>query len=145
MRIWSLHPKYLDAKGLVALWRESLLAQEVLKGETRGYKNHPQLDRFKRQIDPVASIATYLVEIWIEAEKRGYNFDASKIDPRRARGSIQVTRGQLSYEWRLFKGKLAIRDLKKLAEIEHILEPEPHPLFKVTEGPPEHWERLKRV
>jgi hypothetical protein len=29
-RIWSLHPKYLDARGLVALWREGLLAQAVL-------------------------------------------------------------------------------------------------------------------
>jgi hypothetical protein len=31
MRIWSLHPKYLDSKGLVALWRESLLAKNVLR------------------------------------------------------------------------------------------------------------------
>ena len=27
MRLWTLHPKYLDAAGLVALWREALLAQ----------------------------------------------------------------------------------------------------------------------
>ncbi|HEU5178767.1 MAG TPA: pyrimidine dimer DNA glycosylase/endonuclease V, partial [Burkholderiales bacterium] len=32
MRLWSLHPKYLDARGLVALWREALLAQAVLRG-----------------------------------------------------------------------------------------------------------------
>lgn len=37
MRIWSLHPSYLDAKGLVALWRETLLAQKVLLGATVGY------------------------------------------------------------------------------------------------------------
>lgn len=43
MRLWSLHPQYLDAKGLVALWREGLLAQAVLAGQTRGYKRHPQL------------------------------------------------------------------------------------------------------
>ena len=36
MRLWSLHPRYLDAKGLVALWREGLLAQAVLKGQTKG-------------------------------------------------------------------------------------------------------------
>lgn len=47
MRIWSLHPKYLDTKGLVALWRETLLAQHVLSGKTKRYKNHPQLARFK--------------------------------------------------------------------------------------------------
>lgn len=143
MRIWSFHPKYLDTKGLVALWRETLLAQKVLKGETKGYKNHPQLNRFKRQIDPVASIATYLNEIWVEAEKRGYKFDASKIHTRRANGCVQVSRGQMIYEWELFKSKLAKRDPKKLNEIQDIFEPEPHPLFKVTEGPPENWERLK--
>ena len=37
MRLWSLHPRCLDAKGLVALWREGLLAQEVLRGKTRDY------------------------------------------------------------------------------------------------------------
>lgn len=34
MRLWSIHPCYLDSKGLIALWRESLLAQAcLLKGE----------------------------------------------------------------------------------------------------------------
>jgi len=34
MRLWSIHPKYLDRQGLLAVWRESLLAQSVLiKGE----------------------------------------------------------------------------------------------------------------
>lgn len=32
MRLWSLHPSYLDAVGLVALWREGLLARKVLQG-----------------------------------------------------------------------------------------------------------------
>ena len=39
MRLWSLRPKYLDSQGLVALWREGLLAQAVLRGKTRGYRN----------------------------------------------------------------------------------------------------------
>jgi hypothetical protein len=43
MRLWSVHPKYLDARGLVALWREGLLAQAVLRGRTSGYVRHPQL------------------------------------------------------------------------------------------------------
>jgi hypothetical protein len=60
MRLWTLHPKYLDAQGLVALWREGLLAQKVLRGRTRGYRHHPQLARFRAQADPVASIARYL-------------------------------------------------------------------------------------
>ena len=48
MRLWSLHPKYLDIKGLVACWREGLLARKVLLDQTKGYKNHPQLIRFNR-------------------------------------------------------------------------------------------------
>jgi hypothetical protein len=32
MRLWSLHPRYLDAKGLQAVWREGLLAKKVLQG-----------------------------------------------------------------------------------------------------------------
>ncbi len=49
MRLWSLHPKYLDRQGLLAVWREGLLAQKVLQGKTKGYKNHPQLKRFQQQ------------------------------------------------------------------------------------------------
>ena len=33
MRLWSIAFHYLDAKGLVALWRETLLAQEPLLAE----------------------------------------------------------------------------------------------------------------
>ena len=47
MRIWSLHPQYLDRQGLTAAWREGLLAQKVLTGTTKGYRNHPQLRRFR--------------------------------------------------------------------------------------------------
>jgi len=141
VRAWSLHPKYLDAKGLVALWRETLLAQKVLQGKTKGYKNHPQLERFKRQADPIAAVATYLVEVAEEATRRGYNFDASKIDPRRMRGRIQVTRGQLEYELNHLCNKLIKRDHRKFNEVKDILPPEPHPLFTMTEGDVESWEK----
>jgi len=70
MRIWSLHPKYLDTKGLVALWRETLLAQHVLEGKTKGYKNHPQLDRFKRSKKPIEVINQYLAGVYAEALTR---------------------------------------------------------------------------
>ncbi|MFI5209112.1 MAG: pyrimidine dimer DNA glycosylase/endonuclease V, partial [Gemmatimonadales bacterium] len=73
MRLWSLHPRYLDAKGLVALWREGLLAKAVLQGKTRGYRHHPQLERWMRAVDPVASMNAYLVEVWREADRRGYS------------------------------------------------------------------------
>ncbi|MFN3505685.1 MAG: pyrimidine dimer DNA glycosylase/endonuclease V, partial [Caldimicrobium sp.] len=60
MRLWSIHPMYLDARGLVALWREALLARKVLIGETSGYRNHPQLVRFKRSASPLDAINRYL-------------------------------------------------------------------------------------
>src|SRR5271163_3199096 len=98
MRLWSLHPSVLDRQGLVALWREGLLAQKVLLGQTKGYRFHPQLDRFRASANPVAAIAAYLWEVRHEAEARGYNFDASKITMRKRAVSIPVTRGQLDFE-----------------------------------------------
>jgi hypothetical protein len=91
MRLWSLHPKYLDPQGLVALWRESLLAQTVLRNETRGYKNHPQLDRFKHHAAPLAAISHYLKAVQKEAEARGYSFDKSKIKPAK-KAALDFTR-----------------------------------------------------
>ena len=92
MRLWSLHPKYLDPQGLVALWRETLLAQAVLRGETRGYRNHPQMDRFKNSTAPLAAISLYLKGIHAEAVARGYTFDKSKINPARKAVSCWATR-----------------------------------------------------
>jgi hypothetical protein len=106
MRLWTLHPKYLDARGLVALWREALLAQKVLCGTTRGYKHHPQLRRFSRLANPPAALANYLAGVHEEAVQRGYKFDASKIGTRQFRGKLKETRGQLLYEWRHLKRKL---------------------------------------
>src|SRR5579884_933204 len=98
MRLWSLHPSVLDTKGLVALWREGLLAQKVLLGQTKGYRFHPQLERFRATSNPVAAISTYLWAVVDEARERGYSFDASKIAMRRRAISITVTRGQLEFE-----------------------------------------------
>ncbi len=139
MRLWSLHPSHLDAKGLVALWREALLAQKVLGGLTQGYRNHPQLTRFKRQADPLAAIASYLREVQREATRRGYRFDASKIAERSQRKRIPVTDGQLAYELAHLKTKLKARDKAALAKLE-AAEVHAHPLFKVVEGGVEEWE-----
>jgi hypothetical protein len=117
VRLWTLHPKYLDAKGLVALWREALLAQKVLRGETKGYRRHPQLLRFSQTANPSASLAAYLVAVHAEATQRGYHFDISKIGSVRARGQVFETRGQLLYEWRHLQRKLKLRDAKKYKEV----------------------------
>ncbi len=142
MRLWTLHPKYLDAKGLVALWREALLAQAVLKGETRGYRHHPQLQRFRAQVDPVAAIATYLAAVQAQAQARGYRFDETKIDRRRMRGRLTETRGQLDYEWRHLRRKLAARSPEWLAQWRHEADVEAHPLFRPVAGAVRDWERI---
>ncbi|HEX2981074.1 MAG TPA: pyrimidine dimer DNA glycosylase/endonuclease V [Anaerolineaceae bacterium] len=141
MRLWSLHPKYLDAKGLTAVWREGLLAQAVLRGSTRGYRFHPQLVRFKHQPDPVAAIAAYLQGVLEEAERRNYHFAHEKIEPARKSSPIAVTLGQLMFEWERLLVKLAARDPLRLERQREISQPDPHPLFTVVEGEIEPWER----
>lgn len=141
MRLWSLHPKYLDPQGLVALWREALLAQAVLRGETRGYRNHPQLERFRAQSSPLAAIGCYLVAVQAEAARRGYAFDAAKIGSPGKHRPIAVTEGQLAFEWRHLARKLRMRNpawLESLGATEPLRS---HPLFKPREGPGEPWER----
>src|SRR5580700_7659874 len=109
MRLWTVHPSYLDSKGLVAAWREALLAQKVLAGKTRGYRHHPQLVRFQSQPDSLAAIASFLEGLAQEADLRGYHFDSSKISKRRFSGRIAETKGQLLFEWRHLGGKLRAR------------------------------------
>ena len=140
MRLWSISPNYLDSKGLVALWREGLLAQKVLAGNTIGYKNHPQLDRFKNTNNPIGAIATYLRVIVQEAELRGYNFDKTKILNNRLQSKIRVTTGQLDYELSHLKNKLGKRDPQRLEKIRNIKKIESHPLFYRVRGGVEKWE-----
>lgn len=141
MRLWSLHPKYLDPQGLVALWRETLLAQAVLRGETRGYRNHPQLDRFKKQMAPLAAISAYLKGIYMEASARGYAFDKSKIKPTRKITSLTVTRGQMMYEWEHLLTKLRARNIELYRKWRNTEMPQAHPIFKIRPGNVEPWEK----
>ena len=141
MRLWSLHPRYLDAKGLVALWREALLAQKVLAGETRGYRHHPQLARFQARRDALGAIGAYLAEVQAEAARRGYAFDAGKIRRVARRVRMPVTRGQLVYELEHLRAKLRVRDVEAYARIEAPRRPAAHPLFEVVPGEVEEWEK----
>ncbi len=142
MRIWSLHPKYLDPKGLVALWRETLLAQKVLQGSTKGYINHPQLNRFKAISDPISAVGTYLLHVANHAHSIGYNFDHSKIISSSPIITLEVTEGQMQYEFEHLKRKLLLRDTKKYHLIENITSPEPHPIFTILPGPIADWEKI---
>ena len=140
MRIWSLHPKYLDTKGIVALWRETLLAKHVLQNKTRGYKNHPQLNRFKKLKKPVDAIDQYLDSVLKEAIKRGYHFDANKISRSFNKIIIKVTEGQMQYEAGHLLKKLKARDPLRYNQFKTIGRAQPHPLFRVAKGEIEDWE-----
>ena len=142
MRLWTLHPRYLDPQGLVALWREALLAKAVLRGETRGYRQHPQLERFKAHDSPRLAINAYLAAIHSEATSRGYAFDGTKVGPIRQVASIPVTSGQVGYEWGHLLQKLAVRNPSLLARWDHLAMPECHPLFRPCPGPMASWERV---
>jgi hypothetical protein len=138
MRLWTVHPRYLDSKGLVAAWREALLAQKVLAGGTKGYRHHPQLARFQAQADPAAAIATFLAGLADEAQTRGYHFDASKIARPRFPGKIAETDGQLLYEWKHLLAKLRQRAPELEKQFRRLAQPEPHPLFRIIPGNPFH-------
>jgi hypothetical protein len=140
MRLWSLHPEYLDSKGLVALWREALLAQNVLLGKTRGYKNHPQLVRFKQCRNPQGAISTYLRHVADEADKRGYTFDRSKISARRFQSLLPVTRGQVEYEFQHLLQKLKRREPERFFQLKGLVNIKVHPMFNKVSGGIADWE-----
>lgn len=156
MRLWSLHPALLDRQGLIACWRESLLAQAVLLGRTRGYTRHPQLERFRDHSEPGPAIGAYLAQLHAEAQRRGYRFDAARIahppappelmrdDPPAALSAVlqmRVTTGQLTFERNHLRAKLALRSPHLLDGLSQDGAPAPHPLFLVVEGEIESWER----
>jgi hypothetical protein len=143
MRIWSLHPQYLDAKGLVALWRETLLAKHVLEGKTKGYKSHPQLDRFKRSPQPLDAINQYLAAVYEEASTRGYCFDRDKIGWGYTPQLIRVTSGQMQYETKHLLAKLKERDPGKFKEVNKLDGLSAHPMFRIVKGEIEKWEIIK--
>ena len=141
VRLWTLHPKYLDARGLVALWREGLLARAVLRGKTRGYRHHPQLQRFRGHASPCGAINAYLRFVLLEAQARGYRFDRTKVGPVRSRVVLRATRGQLDYEWRHLMKKLRRRSPHLHRRWRSVGAPEPNPLFAIAPGQVEPWER----
>jgi hypothetical protein len=139
MRLWSLHPSLLDRMGLLALWREGLLAQKVILGQTRGYRLHPQLKRFQANKNPVAAISTYLWAVVDEACARGYRFDASKIAMRRRGIIIPVTQGQMEFEREHLRKKLRLRDKRRAGLLDRA-KPKSHPMMRVVAGDIEPWE-----
>lgn len=173
MRIWSLHPCLLDRRALVACWRETLLAQKVLRGLTRGYTNHPQLIRFRAHPQPLEAVAAYLSGLADEADARGYSFNRALIgagkdgagedstdkaykngtdkaeNPYASVTLIPVTLGQLEYELTFLQHKVAGRDPEWEQRLSERLAARgglaacAHPLFEVVPGAIEPWEKTK--
>jgi len=142
VRLWSLHPGYLDSRGLVALWREGLLARAVLGGQVRGYRHHPQLERFRACTDPVAAVDAYLAAVCDEATRRGYRFDRAKLGAAEFAGTLSLGTQQLRYEWDHLQAKLAVRSPDLLARHAGVDMPACHPLFHLEPGPVAPWERV---
>ena len=141
MRLWTLHPRYLDPQGLVAAWREALLAQKVLRGATRGYRHHPQLGRFRAAPDPLAAIARFLLALAAEAQRRGYRFDVRKIAGPGGAPQIRETRGQLDCEWAHLQRKLNARAPALARQWRGVVKPQAHPLFRIMAGGVRAWEK----
>jgi hypothetical protein len=144
MRLWSLDPSYLDPQGLVALWREALLAREVLRGNTRGYRHHPQLDRFRAHAAPVSAINAYLAVVYAEATERGYSFDRRKLAPVRRSVRLTTTSGQLAYEAEHLRRKLRARNRASYTRFIDRSSKDgvrAHPVFRVVPGVVQDWER----
>lgn len=139
MRIWSVHPQLLDRAALVSGWRESLLAQAVLAGRTKGYRSHPQLQRWRESTDPLAAIGTYLHGIADEADARGYRFDRARIERVAAPVRLPLTTGQLDHEWAHLRAKVQARDAAWDERL-RTERPRAHPIFDLTDGPRETWE-----
>lgn len=152
MRLWTLHPMYLDSSGLTAAWREALLAQKVLAGLTKGYTKHPQLLRFLNTDNPALYIAHFLQGLYEESVRRGYSFDGSKIgcfygaesDIRNNNKITQIPAGnrQVLYEKYLLTEKLARRCPEKAPMLSSASLPFVHPLFTVISGGIETWEKV---
>lgn len=141
MRLWTLHPRFLDTKGLTALWREALLAQAVIRGQTKGYRHHPQLIRFYEHDSPRYAINGFLAQVYAESRRRGYNFDKAKVGPTSASlAPIRATTGQLDYEWGHLLRKLRQRSPNVYSIVKN-LEAQANPLFLISSGPMADWER----
>ncbi|MFV0415301.1 MAG: pyrimidine dimer DNA glycosylase/endonuclease V [Chthoniobacterales bacterium] len=146
MRLWTVHPKYLDSKGLVALWREGLLAKAVLEGRTVGYVNHPQLERFRAKDNAVDYLVEFLHAVLLEARARNYRFDGSKLSSaRKLLPQIEETDGQLHYEWEHLMMKLRARNPILHKNHSEIVFPDAHPLFTIVKGEIRGWEKANKA
>lgn len=153
MRLWSVHPRYLDRQGLLGLWREGLLAQKVLGAGPPydvPYGKHPQLDRFKLHKEPIVAISYYLKQVFLEADRRFYKFNKTLIvepDGNPWTCKLWVPQGQIEYEFKHLMNKLKNRDPVLYKHNQKETSIKVHPLFTVNQESQEvsQWERVKEI
>lgn len=162
MRVWSIHPAYLDTKGLVASWKEGIQGLNALRnprkpnGKWAMFAHHPQLIRFKRFENPELCLSEYLHFIADEADRRNYNFNRNLILPRLDENPYQIwiTCGQLIYEWDFLSHKVTCRTgfweygkptingkstVETIASWSCVV----HPMVVLIPGDIECWEKVK--
>ena len=140
MRLWSLHPRYLDPQG----WSrcgETLLARKVLRGETRGYRHHPQLQRFREARDPQSAIDAYLPRSTPRRRRAATRSTRTssmptraRKDPGRARATRRARMGHLIAQARVAQPGAHVR-------WRELQRPRTHPSFRVVAGGVADWER----
>lgn len=108
--------------------------------QTRGYRQHPQLARFRGHAAPELAIDAHLAAVREEASERGYAFDRSKLGAIQAVAGIEATSGQLACEWEHLLRKLVVRHAA-LAGRRRDEAPACLPLFVIAPGPIAAWER----
>ena len=116
----------------------------VLEGKTLGYRNHPQLTRFKQHGEPLTAINSYLYYVWQEAEQRKYRFDQSKLAAASFCAPLPLPVGQLAFEWGHLLGKLQGRDCERFLRAQNVVQPKQHPIFVLVSGEIAEWERLSK-
>lgn len=122
----------MDKHGLIALWREGLLAQKALNGGAKGYQNNPQLVRFKRQDNPLKAIGTYLSFVAAEGARQGYKLNHEKIlYPNFDEAVIEADLGQVAFEKEHLKDKLKRRDVIKFEELSSSKTIDANPIFNI--------------
>ena len=138
MKLWTFHPRYLDTCGLTGLWREAIMAQNILiklmQGKLVGYTNHPELNKIRNIGESIfweGAIRVYLDEIYKESVLRKHSFNQYKI--RASRGfllnvEIWLSEEQLRQEEETIKERMAVRSPGRYQEVKD-LQFEPHPLF----------------
>lgn len=142
MRLWSIHPKYLDRAWLLACWREWLLAKKVLEWNTKWYKNHPQLIRFKQLREPLVWINAFLSQIYLESVRRWYKFNSDKICLVSDINIIKVTEWQVQFEVKHLSNKLLIRDYERYLILSKNNKIDINSIFELIPWDIELWEKI---